>query len=326
MKILIDVMGSDKGISEIVRGALSALDRVEYRPVFVGPEKEILKYIKDKYSGKFEIIDAQDVIRNEDKPALAIRRKKDSSMVKAFRALKNNEAEAMISTGSTGALLAGATLIIGRIKNVDRAAITLIFPGLEKSTIMLDVGANMDISEELILQFAKMGRSYAKVLFDEENPSLALLNIGSEEGKGNELSLKSYDLLDKADLNFIGNVEPYDLFTTEADVIVTDGFAGNIALKSVEGTGKTLVKLFKNAIDGSILAKIGIALMAPSLKKELKNLRLDEIGAAPLLGSKKPVFKAHGSSDHKQIEAGIIQIIKFINAGVIQDIENSMEV
>lgn len=326
MKILIDVLGADKGIEEIVIGALAALESYDFLPIFVGPEEEIRKYIPESKAELIEIIDADEMISNEEKPALAIRRKKNSSMVKAFRALKDNQGDGMISTGSTGALLAGATLIIGRIENVERAAITLNFPGLQGSTVMLDVGANMDITPDLMLQFAKMGSSYAKVLLGKEKPKIAMLNIGSEEGKGNQLSLASYEVLKNSDLNFIGNVEPYDLLNTEADVLVTDGFAGNIALKSVEGTGKTLLKLVKDITDESFMAKIGAGLILPPIKKTLEKLELDKIGAAPLLGSKKPVFKAHGSSNHKQIEVGILQLINFINEDVIKDIEESMEV
>lgn len=325
MKILIDVMGADNGLGEIVTGSLNALKKIEYTPIFVGPEDQIRPLIPENLFEKIEIIDAQDVITNEDRPATAIRRKKDSSMVKAFNALKDGKANGMISTGNTGALLAGASLIIGRIENIDRAAITLISPGLRSNTIMLDVGANMDISPELMVQFAKMGRSYAKVLFQKDDPSVGILNIGVEEGKGNNLCRETYDLFKNESFNFIGNIEPYDLLDNDADVLVTDGFAGNIALKSVEGTAKTILSLLKSSISKSLFTKIGGALLASSIKEAMSSLDLDGTGAAPLLGSKQAVFKAHGSSNSRQIEVGIMQIIKFIEADVIADIKANME-
>lgn len=324
MKILIDVLGADKGVGEIVKGAISALDKINYTPIFVGPEDEIKKYLPESIKGKYEIINANDLITNNDKPTTAIRRKKDSSMVMAFHALKDNKADGMISTGSTGALLAGASLIIGRIENVDRAAITLIFPGLESNTVILDVGANLDINPELLVQFAKMGSSYAKVLFDIDKPKVGLLNIGTEEAKGNEQVKAAYELLKNSDINFAGNVEPFNLLNNNVDVIVTDGFVGNIALKSVEGTSKIILNLFNEAVMTDMRSKIGGLLIKPALKKELSKLDLNSTGAAPLLGSKKPVFKAHGSSNAKQIEAGLIQMKKFIDQDVISDIKNLM--
>ena len=197
-------------------------DKINYTPIFVGPEDEIKKYLPESLAGKYEIINASDLITNNDKPTTAIRRKKDSSMVMAFHALKDNKADGMISTGSTGALLAGASLIIGRIENVDRAAITLIFPGLESNTVILDVGANLDINPELFVQFAKMGSSYAKVLFDIDIPKVGLLNIGTEEEKGNKQVKEAYELLNNSDVNFVGNVEPFNLLNKNVDVIVTD--------------------------------------------------------------------------------------------------------
>ena len=324
MKILIDVLGADKGVGEIVKGAISALDKINYTPIFVGPEDEIKKYLPESLAGKYEIINASDLITNNDKPTTAIRRKKDSSMIMAFHALKDNKADGMISTGSTGALLAGASLIIGRIENVDRAAITLIFPGLESNTVILDVGANLDINPELLVQFAKMGSSYAKVLFDIDIPKVGLLNIGTEEEKGNKQVKEAYELLNNSDVNFVGNVEPFNLLNNNVDVIVTDGFVGNIALKSVEGTSKIMLNLFNEAIMSDMRSKIGGLLIKPALKKQLSSLDLNNTGAAPLLGSKKPVFKAHGSSNAKQIEAGLIQMKKFIEQDVICDIKNLM--
>lgn len=324
MKILIDVLGADKGVGEIVKGAILALDKIDYTPIFVGPEDEIKKYLPESLKGKYEIINANDLITNNDKPTTAIRRKKDSSMVMAFHALKDNKADGMISTGSTGALLAGASLIIGRIENVDRAAITLIFPGLESNTVILDVGANLDINPELLVQFAKMGSSYAKVLFDIDKPKVGLLNIGTEEAKGNEQVKAAYELLKNSDINFAGNVEPFNLLNNNVDVIVTDGFVGNIALKSVEGTSKIILNLFNEAVMTDMRSKIGGLLIKPALKKELSKLDLNSTGAAPLLGSKKPVFKAHGSSNAKQIEAGLVQMKKFIDQDVISDIKNLM--
>lgn len=324
MRILIDVMGLDKGLEVMIKSSLDALDQKDFTPIFVGPEDQIVQLIPPSLKNKVEIIKANDWIKNDESPVMAIRKKKDASMVRALYALKNGEADGMISAGSTGAILAGASLIVGRIKNIDRAAITLILPGFKGRTIMLDVGANVDISADLIGQFAQMGSSYAKVLLETDKPRVGLLNIGTEEGKGNDLCIRSYDLLKESDLNFIGNIEPYDLLSTDADVLVTDGFTGNIALKTLEGTTKTFGRVLKDITKRSFLAKVGVGLLSIEGKRTIKVLEIDKIGAAPLLGSKKPIFKAHGSSTGDQISAGIVQLIDFIEKDVIRDIEKSM--
>ncbi|MDO5717516.1 MAG: phosphate acyltransferase PlsX [Tissierellia bacterium] len=325
MKIIIDTLGSDKGLEEIVKGTLLALEEVDFIPVFSGPKDLIKNLLPDNLSeDSVEFIDANEKISNDDQPALAIRRKKNSSMVMGLRYLKNGNADGMISAGSTGALLAGATLIIGRIKNVDRAALTIVVPGVKNHTIMLDVGANMDCNVDLIKQFAVMGSCYAKILFEKADPSIALLNIGTEEGKGNSLTKSAYEMLKDEDINFIGNIESRDILDNDADVIVADGFAGNLVLKSVEGVSMTILSLLKESVMSSLRTKIGGALLKPALSGIKGKLDYREHGAAPLLGSQKPVFKAHGSSDSIAIKNGIKEMIKFIEADVINEITEKM--
>lgn len=326
MKIIIDTMGSDKGMEVIVKGALDAMAEKDFYPVFCGPEDELVKIIPNELieNDKVSIINAEDVIENTDEPALAIRRKKESSMVKGLRSLKNDEADGFLSTGSTGALLAGATLIIGRIENIDRAALTVSIPGVKSSTIVLDVGANMDCTPELIRQFAIMGTCYAKTVFNKNNPSVGLLNIGSEEGKGNTLTKESYKILSNQKLNFVGNIEPRDILDNDVDVIVTDGYDGNIMIKTIEGVASTIMGLLKEGIMSSTMTKIGGMLVKPALGGIKEKLDYRNLGSAPMLGSKKPVFKAHGSSDSLAIKNGIFQLIKFIEDDVINEITEIM--
>lgn len=326
MKIIIDTMGSDKGMEVIVKGTLDALAEKDFYPVFCGPEKELVKFIPKELieNDKLAIINAEDVIENTDEAALAIRRKKESSMVKGLRSLKNDEADGFISTGSTGALLAGATLIVGRIENIDRAALTVSIPGVKNPTIVLDVGANMDCTPELIRQFAIMGTCYAKTVFNKSNPTVGLLNIGSEEGKGDTLTKESFQVLSNEKLNFVGNIEPRDILDNDVDVIVTDGFNGNIMIKTIEGVASTIMSLLKEGIMSSTMTKIGGMLVKPALGGIKEKLDYRNLGSAPMLGSKKPVFKAHGSSDSLAIKNGIFQLIKFIEDDVINEITDIM--
>ena len=327
MKIIIDTMGSDKGMEVIVKGTLDAMAEKDFFPIFCGPENELKRFIPKEYieNNKIAIINAEDVIENTDEPALAIRRKKESSMVKGLRSLKNDEADGFLSTGSTGALLAGATLIVGRIENIDRAALTVSIPGVKNPTIVLDVGANMDCTPELIRQFAIMGRCYAKTVFNKDNPSVGLLNIGSEEGKGDSLTKESYQVLSTQKLNFVGNIEPRDILDNDVDVIVTDGFNGNIMIKTIEGVASTIMKLLKEGIMSSTITKIGGMMVKPALGGIKEKLDYRNLGSAPMLGSRKPVFKAHGSSDSLAIKNGIFQLIKFIEDDVINEITEIMK-
>lgn len=328
MKILVDTMGADKGSYEIVKGAVEAkkLKKID-KMVLAGDEEEIKKILSqlavdDK---DIEILHCSELIENSDEPALAIRRKKDSSVVKCSKLLKEGQADGFISCGSTGAVLAAGTLIVGRIDKVERAALTVVIPGLKSPTIVLDAGANMDVSPELITQFAIMGCSYAKVLFSKQAPKISILSVGSEEGKGNNLVKEAYKLLEASDLNFVGNLEAREILDNDSDVLVCDGFAGNILLKSVEGVAGSLLNLIKEKLMSSYKAKIGALLVKDKLKSVKTVLDYREYGAAPLLGTKKAVFKGHGSSDSLAVKNGIIQMVDFINNDVIEEISSKME-
>ncbi|MDO5689724.1 MAG: phosphate acyltransferase PlsX [Tissierellia bacterium] len=326
MRLLIDTLGADKGAEEIVKGCVEAYDVKPYEMILVGDPDQIMGAIPEGFKGKpdLRIIETKDYIENTDEPALAIRRRKEASMVMGFRALKAGEADGMLSAGSTGALLAGGTLIIGRIPKVERAALTIISPGVDKPTIVLDVGANMDCTPNLLRQFALMGSIYAKSVFHVDRPKVGLLNIGAEKGKGNQLTKEAYDLLEQAQIQFVGNVEPRDILTTDAHVVVCDGFAGNVLLKSMEGTAQVMLGLLKDAIYSSTRAKLGGILVKPALSGLKQKLDYREYGAAPLLGTKQPVFKAHGSSDHIAIRNGLLAMMRFIEGDVLTEITTQM--
>ncbi len=328
MRIVVDVCGADLGYQEVIKGALMPLEAgKDFTLVLSGPEEEIRRRIDPRDVDKYgiEFLNAEEVITNDEEPVAAIRNKKFSSMVVALRALRAGEVDGVLSTGSTGALLAGATLIIGRIKNIDRAALTILVPGISGPTVFLDVGANMDCSPKQLVQFARMGTSYAKFLFGKEEPSVGLLNIGSEETKGNKLTLETYRELNMSDLNFVGNVEPNDILDNDFDVVVCDGFSGNLVLKTIEGVADSIGLVLKESIKANPLTSLGGFLAKPAFRNLKKILNSDEVGAAPMLGAKKPVFKAHGSSDRYAIAKGIVNLIDFIQAGVIEEITKTVE-
>lgn len=325
MHILIDVTGLDKGISTAIEATLQALKTKDFTCSLYGPEKEILEILGPNYNkDRINIVNCTETILNTDEAALAIRRKKDSAIVKGLKAMKAGEGDGFISGSSTGAILAGATLITGRLEGLDRAALTVILPGLEGPMVMLDVGANMDASPELLFQFAKMGSVYAKTELSVENPKLAILNVGTEEGKGNALTKELYKLLKDSNLNFIGSVEARDVLSTKADVLVSDGFSGNVCLKSIEGTAQTIVSLVNNAIMTNLKTKLAGLALKKDLKEQLKKLDYNAYGACPMLGVKQAVFKAHGSSNVTAFKNGILSMIKFIDSDTIGDIKKSL--
>lgn len=325
MRILIDLMGADKAPGVLLKGAALARSKTAFEAVFLGDKNEITNDIKEVYPYDHLWMESEEKITNEDEPAMAIRRKKKSSMVLGFHALKNDEADAMLSAGNTGALLAGATLIVGRLPGVDRAALTIILPGVQKPTILLDAGANMDISPELMRQFAIMGSIYAQNVLKRENPTVGLLNVGSERGKGNQLTKGSEKLLETAPIHFYGNIEARDLLESPCDVIVCDGFAGNVALKTLEGVSSTLMTLLKDKIMSSTRGKLGGLLIKPALMEVKATLDYREFGSAPLLGAAKPIFKAHGSSDEIAIMNGILNIKEFYQQQVNSKILSCLE-
>lgn len=326
MKIIVDAMGGDNAPGEIIKGSIDAIKEYNINILFVGKEtlikKELEKYDYD--DNKVEILNANEVITNEDDPAMAIRRKKDSSLVVASKALVEGLGDGIISAGSTGALLAAGLFIVKRIEGIDRAALTVVYPTIDKFSLLVDAGANVDTKPEYLYQFALMGSIYMNKVMGIDSPTIGLVNIGSEKSKGNQLVRETYDLLENGLPNFIGNIEARDLPYGKADVIVADGFVGNVILKLTEGMASSIFSILKDEFTKNIRTKIGASI----LKNELRNIkgRMDyrEYGGAPLLGTKKPMVKAHGSSDAYAIKNGINQLIKFINNDVIKIIEDSI--
>lgn len=327
MKIMVDAMGGDNAPEMIVKGALLARDEFDVSIVLSGKEDIIKKYIEaeTKDYRNIEILNAEDVITNDDKPVLAIRRKKDSSLVKALHAVKNKEADAIVSAGNSGALLSGATLILGRIGKLERPALAPFIPTDKGFTLLVDAGANSDCKPEYLLDFAIMGNIYCKHILNIENPRVGLLNIGAEEGKGNQLSIDAYGLLKDADINFTGNIESRYVLRGDADVIVTDGFSGNILLKSIEGAASYIMDNLKKELMSSFRSKIGALLVKPALRNFKKRLDYGEVGGAMLLGVNAPVIKAHGSSDSLAIKNAIKQSKNILDSNVVDLIKEALK-
>lgn len=328
MKIILDTMGSDKGYKEMIKGAIDGVNELGVNLVLVG-EESLLKEELSNYNypkDKIEILHAKEVIDNKDEPVLAIRRKKDSSMVVGLRALVDGHGDAFVSTGNTGALLAGGLFIVKRIAGVERAALATIFPTKKGFSFLLDAGANVDSKPEYLMQFATMGSIYSKKVLEVSSPTVGLANIGVEEGKGNVLVREAYNLLKDSDLNFVGNIEVRDIPEGVVDVIICDGFVGNTILKVTEGMAMTMFSLLKEEFTSSLKSKVGALLLKSQLKSLKGHLDYREYGGAPLLGLKKPVIKAHGSSDALAIKNAIKQAKTFSNNKVIEIIESNLKI
>lgn len=323
MKIIVDLMGSDKGLEELLKGALEAKEEYGIDLILVGNEKNILDYFtKTNYNRNgIEIINASEVITNDDNPVMSIRKKKDSSMVIAANLLKDGMGDGLVSTGNTGALLASGLFIVGRIKGVERAAISAPYPTKDGFSLLLDSGANADCKPEYLLQFAKMGSIYVEKTWNKTNPKVGLINIGREEGKGSKLYIESYDLLKSSGLNFYGNIEARDLTQGQVDIFVCDGFTGNVILKNTEGMAMFIFGILKEQFLKNAKTKVAAGLMSKELK-EIKGLMdYREYGGAPLLGIKLPMVKAHGSSDSFAFKNGIKQLIDYVEKDIISSIE-----
>lgn len=320
MKILIDCFGPDLGPGVMVEGASLYAKEYQIVPIFIGDEKAIQKEV-DKYSfDEYEIIHTETCIENTEEPTRAIRKKKDSSLVQGLGLLKAKKADAFLSAGSTGALLAGGLFIVGRKEGVQRACLPAPIPRAKGYVSLLDAGANVDCSAEILYSFAKMGSSYAKSVYGIKEPSVYLLNIGSEEGKGNRQTKESFTLLkEDKEMNFRGNLEARDVLLSDADVLVCDGFVGNIFLKTMEGFAGFLFQTFQGAMEkeSSIDSANPLTKNIAQLKKMFD---YKEIGAVPLLGLNELVFKAHGSSNAKAIYSSLKQISQAINSNLLEEI------
>ena len=331
MKILIDAMGGDNSPDEIIKGCVQTVDELESEIILIGDESKINEKAKEFYgkdsiaevNPKLTVKNASEVISNHESPTEAIRSKKDSSMVVGFKMLKDGEGDVFISAGSTGAFMAGGLLLVGRIKGIDRPALCPILPSHSgKGFMLIDSGANTNCRPNNLLQFAQMGSVYMKNVKHVENPVVGLLNIGAEEGKGNDLMKETYIKLDEDEsINFYGNVEGRYMFDDDVDVVVTDGFTGNVALKTIEGMGLMITKLLKEELTKSWWSSFLTLLLKPYLKKFKKRMDYSEYGGALLLGIKKPMVKCHGSANAKIVKFTLHQAEEFAKNNVVQGIE-----
>lgn len=328
MKIIVDAMGGDNAPAEIVKGALRAKKELGVEILFVGRKEEIEKYLE--HADGDEIIDAREIITMSDDPSTATRRKKDSSMAVALRLLKEGAGDAVVSAGSTGALLTGATLTVKRIHGIRRAALAPVLPAGEHGVMLIDCGANVECTAEYLLQFAYMGSFYAKKLMGVEKPRVGLLNVGTEDSKGGELQHQAFELLKQADqegrIHFVGNVEGTGVFAGAADVIVSDGFTGNIMLKVTEGVIKFLMKTLKDDVFyKNTKNKLAAAVLKKDLYQMKKSMDVNEVGGTALIGISKPVIKAHGSSNADSFFAAIRQAKQFAESGIIDRITENID-
>lgn len=315
INVVVDAMGGDYAPYETVKGAIEAVQEKDNLIVtLVGPEA-VIKEELAKYEYTEEnvvVVDAPDVITNDEAPVLAIRRKKESSIVVGLNLLKSQKADAFVSAGSTGAVLVGAQLIAGRIKGVERPPLAPLIPTAKGVSLLVDCGANVDARSSHLVQFAKMGSLYMEKVVGVPNPRVAIVNIGAEEEKGNMLVKETYPLLKNCnDINFIGSIEARDIPAGEADVIVCEAFVGNVILKLYEGLGSTLIGMIKQGLMSTTVSKVGAALAKPALKKTLKKFDVTEYGGAPMLGLNALVVKAHGNSKSIEIKNSILQCITF---------------
>ena len=328
MKVVVDAFGGDNAPLEVVEGAILALkENKDLTVVLCGDENKIKEILKGR-DERIEIVHASEVITNDDIPTVAIRQKKDSSLVKAFDLLKEDESIiGLVSAGSTGAILSGAIMKIGRIKGISRPALAPILP-TKKGTdvIIIDSGANVDCKSVNLLHFAIMGSAYYSIVENVENPRVALLNNGSEEHKGNELVKETYPLMKKLPINFVGNCEGKEVMGGDVDVIVTDGFAGNVLLKGVEGTASAILSVLKKEIKSRPMSMVGALFMKKTFKALKTKLDANKHGGAPFLGCKKLVVKNHGSCGRENICASIMQVIKLHENNLIEKIENKLSV
>ena len=326
------VCGGDNAPEANIKGAIKAVKEIESEIILIGKEEVIRSKIKEIYNKDLEEItnritikNATDTIEMEDTPTVAIKHKKDSSMVVGLNMLKEDEGDVFISAGNSGALLTGATLLVGRIKGVDRPAIAPMLPSYKKGLMLVDAGANTNCKPINLLQFAEFANIYLKKIYKIEKPVIGLLNIGTEETKGNELMKESYKLLKeeapKYDINFVGNVEGREAFSGEIDAVITDGFTGNIFLKTVEGFGKLVKRSLTESLKKNIFSKIGCIGALPGIKRFSKTMDYKEYGGALFLGVKKPVVKAHGSSDEYLFYFTIKQAEQFTKSNAVKILE-----
>lgn len=326
--VAVDAMGGDNAPGEIIRGVVDAVSQNENIHVkLVGQENVISEELK-KYTYRddaIQIVNATEIIETGEPPVMAIRRKKDSSIVVALNLVKKGEADAFVSAGSTGAILVGGQLIVGRIKGVDRPPLAPLIPTKKGVSLLIDCGANVDARPAHLVQFAKMGSIYMEYVLGVKNPKVAIVNIGAEEEKGNMLVKETYPLLKEcSDINFVGSVEARDIPEGDVDVIVTEAFVGNVILKLYEGMGSTLVGMIKEGMMSTFRSKIGALLVKPALKKTLKKFDASQYGGAPMVGLNGLVVKTHGSAKAREVCNSVLQCVTFKEQGINDKIKESI--
>ena len=330
IKVAVDAMGGDNAPAEIVKGAIDAVLASKKLKVYLVGRKDAVETELSKYSfpaEQVEVVHAEEVIEMAEPPVMAIRRKRESSIVVAMNMVKRGECDAYVSAGSTGANLVGGQLIVGRIRGVERPPLAPLLPTAKGTSLLVDCGANVDARPSHLVQFAKMGSIYMEHVMGIKNPKVAIVNIGSEEEKGNALVKETYPLLKECtDINFIGSIEARDIPSGYADVIVCEAFVGNVILKLYEGVGATLIKEVKRGMMSSLRSKIGALLVKPALKQTLKRFDTEEHGGAPMLGLNGLVVKSHGSSNAVEIKNSILQCITFTEQDINGKIRENISV
>ena len=329
VKVAVDAMGGDHAPGEIVKGTVEALNNSDEVSVYLVGRKELIEDELVKYTypkERLEIVDAPDVIQTAEPPVAAVRRKKESSIVVALNLVKSGQADAFISAGSSGAVLVGGQLIVGKAKGVKRAPLAPLIPTEKGVALLIDCGANVDARADHLVQFAKMGSLYMKDVIGISNPKVALVNIGAEDEKGNALVKETLPMLrDCEEINFIGSIESRDIPAGYADVIVCEAFVGNVILKLYEGVASTLLSVVKQSLYSNLRSKIGGLLVKPAIKGSLKKFDASQYGGAPLLGLKGLVVKAHGSATEKEIKNAILQCVTFTRQNVTEKITESFQ-
>ncbi|MDV2580564.1 phosphate acyltransferase PlsX [Alkalibacillus haloalkaliphilus] len=326
MKIAIDAMGGDHAPNAVVEGAKQAVEHYNDLTITLyGDEEQIKPLLGDTYE-RVTIHHTSEKIENDDEPVRVVRKKKNASMVLMAEAVKNNEADACISAGNTGALMSTGLFKVGRIKGIERPALSPTLPTIDgQGFLLLDVGANVDAKPQHLLQYAIMGSIYVENVRNVQKPKVGLLNVGTEEQKGSELTKKAFELMSDAPINFIGNVEARDLLDGVADVVVTDGFSGNIALKSIEGTALSMFSMIKDTFTQNMKTKLAAAMVKSDLKGIKDQLDYSEYGGAGLFGLAAPVIKAHGSSNGRAIFSAINQTYDLVEKDVVNLIQKDVE-
>ena len=324
MRIIVDVLGGDNSPNAVIQGAVNALEAADDFSIILSGDEwtikeqlQVIGYVGDRIT----VLHAPEEISCNESPTVAIKRKKESSLVKALRAVADGEADAIVSAGSTGAVLAGATLIVKRIKGILRPGLAPILPSEKGPFMLIDCGANVDCKPEYLQQFAIMGSAYMSKVMGIENPRVGLINNGVESKKGNELTKATYSILEETPgINFVGNAEAREIMTGAFDVLVCDGFVGNVVLKYTEGLAMSLVNMLKVELMGDTRSKLGAAISKPAYRRFKKRMDYTEYGGAPLLGINGGIIKAHGSSDAKAIKMAILQAREYLVGNVTETI------